>query len=264
MIISPNQVDIETALRTFLLAILPDGIEVVTGQDNRVPEPDVDNFVVMWPIRRTRLDTNNDEFADVVFTADIAGSILTVTAIAHGRIEVGATVFGVDVDSGTTILSFNSGSGGIGTYNLNKSKIIPSGKIACGAINTMQAVEVVVQLDVHGSLSPDNAQIISTLLRDQYGVSAIQAINSAITPLHADDPRQMPFINAEQQYETRWIVEAHLQVNQTIKVPQQFADEVRIARVAVDEFIPPLPGPGTDASLDYSDPDNSMYQPGLI
>jgi hypothetical protein len=235
LIVSPNQSDIQVALRTFLLGVLPTGVAVVEGQDNRVPEPDVDDFVVMWPIQRNRLDTNNDDPQDVAFTASISGAIMNVTAIAHGEIENGATVFGIDIAAGTTVLSRITGSGGIGTYNLSNTQNISSEKIACGAINTMQATEVVVQLDVHGPTSSDNAQIISTLLRDEFGVVSMKAINVDITPLFAEDPRQVPFINAESQYETRWIVDAHLQVNQTIKVPQQFADEVHVDLIIVDD-----------------------------
>lgn len=49
-----------TALRTFLLGALPAPVEVVRGQDNRVPEPTTDTFVVMTPSRRARLATNTE------------------------------------------------------------------------------------------------------------------------------------------------------------------------------------------------------------
>lgn len=44
-----------TALRAFLLAVLPAGVEVVAGQDNGVPEPVAGDHVVMTPDRRTQL-----------------------------------------------------------------------------------------------------------------------------------------------------------------------------------------------------------------
>jgi hypothetical protein len=48
-----------------------------------------------------------------------------------------------------------------------------------------------------------------------------------VAPLHADDPKQIPFINAEQQYEYRWVIEAHMQANQIVLgIPQQFFDVV--------------------------------------
>jgi hypothetical protein len=49
--------DILTALRTFLLGILPVGTAVVQGQPNRVAEPGVADFVVMTPLDRAPLAT---------------------------------------------------------------------------------------------------------------------------------------------------------------------------------------------------------------
>ena len=43
--VSPAQDDIQSALRAFLLNILPPGTEVFEGQDNRVSEPTTLNFV---------------------------------------------------------------------------------------------------------------------------------------------------------------------------------------------------------------------------
>lgn len=47
-----------TAVRSFLLSILPGGTEVIQAQSNRVPEPVGPNFVLMTPRRRARLATN--------------------------------------------------------------------------------------------------------------------------------------------------------------------------------------------------------------
>lgn len=53
------------ALRTgFLLPILPSGVEVVLGQDNRVPPPKGTNFLVMTPLFRARISTNVDTYSD--------------------------------------------------------------------------------------------------------------------------------------------------------------------------------------------------------
>lgn len=78
-----------------------------------------------------------------------------------------------------------------------------------------------IQLDVHGPNSTDNAQIITTLWRDDY---ACQEIDSAVfQPLYASDGRQMPFINGEQQYEDRWVVTVTLEATPIISTSAQFA-----------------------------------------
>lgn len=52
------------ALRAFLLSVLPLGVEVVLGQDNQVPQPAADDFVVMTIVGRGRLATNVVTYAD--------------------------------------------------------------------------------------------------------------------------------------------------------------------------------------------------------
>ncbi len=54
----PAQTQILTALRAFLLSVLPAHTEVVRGQDNQVPEPSGSDFVVMTPIIQKLLATN--------------------------------------------------------------------------------------------------------------------------------------------------------------------------------------------------------------
>jgi hypothetical protein len=64
-----------TALRSFLLAILPGGIEVVRGLDNRVAEPEGVDFVTMTPIMRERLELNVTTYIDGAFlTPPVAGN----------------------------------------------------------------------------------------------------------------------------------------------------------------------------------------------
>ena len=61
---------------------------------------------------------------DVACTASASGTVLTVSAVTSGTIAIGQTI--VTPGTGTTsyytrITSFGTGSGGVGTYNLDKS-----------------------------------------------------------------------------------------------------------------------------------------------
>lgn len=235
MIVSPTKDDIQTALRAFLLDVLPTGIEVVEGQDNRVPEPQVSDFVVLWELSRPRLATNIDNDTDVIFTGSIAGTVLTVTNVKYGKILAGTNLFGPNVVDDTTITSLGTGTGGVGTYNINNLQTVAPQDFAAGYEEKTQETEIIYQLDVHGPSSADNAQIISTMFRDAYAVDFLKAENPDIAPLFTSDPRFVPFANAEQQIENRWIVEANLQVNITIIVPQQFADVVDVSVISVEE-----------------------------
>lgn len=97
---SPTQSNILTALRLFLLGILPNG--------------------------------------NASFTGSIAGATLTVTAISSGTIGFGDTILGEGVYAGTMVTAFGTGTGGIGTYTLSASQAIASKKMYTG-VEVVQA-----------------------------------------------------------------------------------------------------------------------------
>lgn len=241
LVITPTFSDILTTLRSFLLGALPQGTIVVRGQVNRVPEPPQQNFVVMTPIRIPRIRTNVDNEVDCLFTASIAGTVMTVTDISLGVIAPPAQLFSSDLVGGTaTVVSQISGvNGSIGTYRINTPQTMLSTLVSAGGSMLEQAGEFVIQLDVHGPSSTENVQIISTLFRDSYATDVFEALDPRIAPLYADEPKQIPFINAENQYEDRWVVEAHLQVNQIVTIAQQFMDDLVVDLVDVDATFPP-------------------------
>lgn len=237
---SPTESDILAALRTWLIQVLPDGSEAVLGQENQVGEPKAKSFVVMWPIMRPRLATNVDTAVDTSFTASISGTTMTVTDVAQGELTAGAVVFGVGVAANTKIVS---GPGGVGAYVVDTAQTVGSEAMACGHLELEQETEYVVQIDVHAATvqaAGDMAGIIATTFRDEYAYQIINGENSAVAPLYAEDPRQSPFLNAEQQYESRWTIDVHLQANQTVTgIPQQFAAALAIELVNVDAAYPP-------------------------
>lgn len=241
--ISTSQANIFQALYQFLTGILPGSPEVIDGYDNRVPEPQSANYVVMTELRRSRLATNQNSYADASFMASASGTVLTVTEMLVGTIQpqYTPTLFGVGVAAGTTITSQASGTpGGVGTYNLSTANTIDSEKMAAGGFLIEADWSVVFQVDFHGPSAPDNASLFCTLFRDGYAVDLFSSYNLGdITPIQADDPRQIPFTSGEQQYELRYIVEAQLQVNETIFVPYQFADTVTVGIIEVEASYPP-------------------------
>ena len=115
-----------------------------------------------------------------------------------------------------------------------------------GTQSMMQPVKITIQLDVHGPKSADNSQIITTLWRDDYGTGSFTSICASIgsgievQPLYAEDRKQMPFMDAEQQIEERWIVQVVLQANPVVVVSQQFADVLSVTVISVDEKYPPV------------------------
>lgn len=175
--ISITESDVYTALRTFLVGILADGVEVVQAQQNGVPEPAVADYVLMNAIAAPRLGTNVDSYTD----------------------------------PGTNP----------------------------GTRNSMQSIGYRVQLDVHGPNSADNAAMISTLFRDEYACIQFASVNPNIQPLFCEEPKQIPFINGENQYEQRWIIDAAIEYNPVTQTPQDFFDEATVGIVSVDAAYPP-------------------------
>lgn len=234
LFLTPTQDQIQTALVNFLGLVLP-GIEVVEGQDNRVPEPKSDDFIVMTCIQSPRLGTNVEEFIDVQFTASISGTTMTVTAVEFGTILEGATLFGQGVADNTTIVS---GPGGVGTYVITPSQTVSSETMAAGASTKMQPTQVVFQIDVHGEQGFNNTQILTTVFRSQVAVDSLGA-DFDISPLYASDPRQAPFTNENDQVENRWMLELNLQVNQVVSgFPQEFASTAGVTVINVEATYP--------------------------
>lgn len=237
---TPGEVAINAAMRSFLVAVLPAGMPVVQGQQNRAAEPLEADFAVFTPTRRRRLATNVDTAADCKFTGSLAGTTLTVTAVDFGTIVAGRTIFGVAILADTLVLAQISGApGGVGTYSVSKAQVLGSGVLAAGAKDVMEETEIAIQIDVHGPNASNNSQVVTTLMRDSFATEFFDDLGTGVSPLHADDPKQIPFVNAEQQYEDRWVIEALLQANVVLSVPQQYADSVVVPVESVEVAFPP-------------------------
>jgi hypothetical protein len=242
----PNHSQIMTGLRAYLLDVLGSDWEVVEGQANRVPEPISPNFVVMTMGRRDRLSANVDRTADARFTGYIAGSTMTIMSSSGfpGSVAVGDQVYGIGVASPTVVTGLGTGTGGVGTYVVAPAQTVGSAGnpivLSTGTKTVLQATKLEIQLDVHGPGSHDGAQVISTLTRDEYATrffsDAVPFVDMA--PLYADDPIQVPFVNDQDQFEDRYVIRALFQANQTVTVPQQYADSVVVGLIEADLYPP--------------------------
>lgn len=91
---------------------------------------------------------------------------------------------------------------------------------APGPVTSEQGQQLDIQLDCYGPNSSDWSDILTTLLRDDIGCTALAP---TCAPLYADDPIRGPLTNAELQYEDRWIVTARLQYNPVTTTGQEYA-----------------------------------------
>ena len=207
------------------------GPEVIKGQINRVAEPPEADFVVLTPIRQQRLSWNDTTYVDGVFVASINGNTLTVSSITRGSLVPGQQILDI-----TGSLAVNTAlgpqltgtPGGVGTYAVSPSQTVISETMYAGLAEVLSPTEITVQVDVHGPASGDNARMIDTLFFSEYAVDAFESTGYDVHPLFTTEPRQVPFLNAEQQYEYRYSFEAHLNANPVVMTPQQFADQVKV------------------------------------
>lgn len=242
--ISPTQANIQGALIAFLTNVLPSGTPIKTGQYNRAPQPQPQAYAIITPLRFPRLATNVDTFNDVKFVGGIAGNVLNVSSIAYGELAVGSVIFGTGVAANTTITALGTGTGGVGTYTVNPSQMVGGEVMAAGTQTLEQDMDAVVQLDFYSTdyTAGDMAQIVSTSFRDEFGVdffAALPAPLNGVVPLHADDPKQTPLIDEEVQYEWRWTIEAHMEVNQFVSFPLQFFDSATVTAIDVSTISGP-------------------------
>ncbi len=244
---APTTDNVLASLGSFLTAVLPPDVEVLQGQPNRVPESSSARFVVMQPPAYDRIETNTSAYADAKFTGSIAGATMTITAVdpklPFGKIGIGSTVFGAGVAANTVVSAVLTGSGQVGTYTVTPTQTVAPETLSAGAQQITMPARATVRLDFHAAdtTSGDLANAVSALLRDPYGVAqfANQSPNYGVAPLYADDARQAPFLNDQQLVEWKWVVEAMLQANVVVSVPQQFADSVGLDLVSVDEAYAP-------------------------
>lgn len=103
------------------------------------------------------------------------------------------------------------------------------------AIAFEQGTLIRIQLDCYGETSADWAVMLMTMLRTDYACRAL----APVAPLYADNPIQAALIDAEAQYEQRWIVGANLQYNPVTSTPMQFANAAQVDLINVDERYPP-------------------------
>lgn len=79
-------------------------------------------------INNSTINTENMNTTTVgaVVTGSISGTTLTVSGVTSGTLYVGQTVQGSGVTSGTIITALGTGTGGTGTYTVNKSQTVTS------------------------------------------------------------------------------------------------------------------------------------------
>ena len=80
--------------------------------------------------------------ANAVFTASISGTVLTVTKVSSGTITANQGLTGIGITAETVITSLGTGTGGVGTYNLNISQTVAAEPMTSAAVGARYTATV--------------------------------------------------------------------------------------------------------------------------
>ncbi len=114
------------------------------------------------------------------FTGSIAGTVLTVTAIASGALSVGQILTGTGITTGTAITSYGTGRGGastaaLGTYNLQLSNTFASATIVSYVPRPLRINSAFVR--VVSSIGGTLDYPIAVITDEEYELIGLKALN---------------------------------------------------------------------------------------
>jgi hypothetical protein len=72
-----------------------------------------------------------------IFTGSTSGTTLTVTTISSGTIAINQSLYGIGVLPETVITALGSGTGGTGTYTINRSQTVASGTLNSATVGAV-------------------------------------------------------------------------------------------------------------------------------
>ena len=121
----------------YVYALTSNLVPTVIGQLNsssgivRITDNGVNVYLVDGAYRYTwRISSP----ASAVFTGSISSNVLTVTGVSSGTIAADQALFGIGVDNETVITDLLTGTGGIGTYQLNLSQTVASTSMSSATV----------------------------------------------------------------------------------------------------------------------------------
>jgi uncharacterized phage protein gp47/JayE len=107
------------------------------------------------------IDNVLDVASGAVVTASITGTTLNVTAVASGTVAVGQMLTGAGISPGVYIAALLSGTGGTGTYTINRTQTVGSETINC-AIGGYPLAPHSTYVGTYGGAAQDIAEAIFT------------------------------------------------------------------------------------------------------
>lgn len=133
---------------------------------------------------------------------------------------------------------------------VRQNQIVRDYDANAGVVNNERSTNYAYQVDCYGPNGPDLADTIAIAWRSMWACDYFAGLRATptpgaplpVTPLYADEPQQLNVVNAELQYEQRFMLKLYLQTNQVVALPQDFFDVPPAIDVTVPaDYLPDTP-----------------------
>ena len=109
-----------------------------------------------------------------------------------------------------------------------------TGDPSTSAMGYTEVRQADIQIDIYGDNAGDRAIALETVFTSGYGYEKIKALDERLAPLYSSAAIQAPMINAEKQWQERYIITLSLQAHITVSFPQDYFDKAEITTQQVD------------------------------
>lgn len=109
-----------------------------------------------------------------------------------------------------------------------------TGSPSTSAMGYTEVRQADIQVDIYGQGAGDRAIALETVFTSGYAYDKIKALDDRLAPLYSSAAIQAPMINAESQWQERYIVTLSLQAHITVSFPQDYFDKAEITLQQVD------------------------------
>lgn len=111
-----------------------------------------------------------------------------------------------------------------------------TGDPSTSAMGYTEVRQADIQIDIYGDNAGDRAIALETVFTSGYGYEKIKALDERLAPLYSSAAIQAPMINAEKQWQERYIITLSLQAHITVSFPQDYFDKAEISTQQVESL----------------------------
>ncbi|WP_312766107.1 phage neck terminator protein [Enterobacter soli] len=109
-----------------------------------------------------------------------------------------------------------------------------TGDPSTSAMGYTEVRQADIQVDIYGQGAGDRAVALETTFASSYAYDKIKAIEQRLAPLYSSPAIQAPMIDAESQWQERYMLTLSLQAHITVSFPQDYFDKAEITSQQVD------------------------------